>query len=50
MSPEKFRDLRETGARGPFLERPGNLSGSKSNSFNFDPLALKNCSINMFQT
>ena len=27
--------------RGPFLERPGNLSGSKSNSFNFDPLAVK---------
>ena len=35
---------------GPFLERPGNLSGSKSNSFNFDPLAVKSCSFSMFQT
>ena len=26
---------------GPFLERPGNLSGPKSNSRNCDPLAVK---------
>ena len=30
MSPEKFRDFRETGPRGPFLESPGNLTGPKS--------------------
>ena len=37
----------ETGPR-PFLERPGNLSGPKSNSWNYDPLAVKSCSFNMF--
>jgi len=35
--------------RGPFLEGPGNLSGPKSNSWNYDPLAVKSCSFNMFQ-
>ena len=30
MSPEKFRDFREIGPWGPFLERPGNLTDPKS--------------------
>ena len=34
---------------GPFLEKPGNLSGPKSNSLNYVPLAVKSCSFNMFQ-
>ena len=34
---------------GPFLERPGNLSDPKSNSWNYDPLAVKSCSFNMFR-
>ena len=35
--------------RGPFLKRPGNLPGPKSNSSNYNPLAVKSCSFNMFQ-
>ena len=35
---------------GPFLERPGNLSRPESNSLNYDPLTVKSCSFNMFQT
>ena len=35
--------------RGPFLERPGNLLGPKRNSLNYDPLAVKTRSFNMFQ-
>ena len=33
----------------PFLEKPDNLSGPKSNSLNYVPLAVKSCSFNMFQ-
>ena len=32
MSPKKFRNLRETGPWGPFLESPENFSGPKSHS------------------
>ena len=28
-------------SQGLFLERPGNFSGPKSNSWNYDPLAVK---------
>ena len=30
MSSEKFRDVREKGPRGPFLESPENFSGQKA--------------------
>ena len=36
-------------ATGPRLERPGSLSGPKRNSRNYDPLAMKICSFNIFQ-
>jgi len=31
---------------GLFLERPSNLSGPKSNSWNYDQFAVKSCSFN----
>ena len=34
---------------GPFLERPGNLSGPKSNSWNYYSLVVKSCFFNIFQ-
>ena len=37
-----------TTTRRPFLERPGNLSGPKSNSWNYDPVAVESCCFNMF--
>ena len=36
-------------SRGLFLERSSNLSGPKSNFWNYDPLAVKSCSFNMFR-
>ena len=30
---------------GPFLKRPGNLPGPKSNSSNYNPLSVKSCFI-----
>ena len=31
--PLSYRDFRETGPRGPFLESPGNLTGPESYLF-----------------
>ena len=42
-------NVQKSPVRGSFLERPGNLSSPKSNSWNCDPLALKTWSFNMFQ-
>ena len=39
--------VRQPSIRGPFLERPGNLSGPKSNYWN--PVAVKSYSFDMFQ-
>ena len=46
--PKCYRDFRETGHWGLFLESTENFSGPKSQSSNCNPLILKSWSFNMF--